>query len=455
MGNARYDFLLGLAEEQRQLMFDAERHIWANPETGYREWETQKYLAGQFEKLGYELKMAGNIPGFSTDIDTGRKGPRLLIMGELDSLIVSSHPECNRATGAVHACGHHAQAAALLGLAAALKRPGALDGLCGSIRLMAVPAEELIEIAFREKLREDGIIKYFGGKVEMMRRGFMDGCDIAVMVHTGDVEKGFSIVDGGNGCVAKSIEYTGVSSHAGGAPDKGINALYAATLGMQAVNSLRETFIDEEHVRFHPIITRGGGVVNAIPHDVAMESYVRGATLEAILGNNRKINRALAASAAAIGANVMLRDRPGYMPLANDRTFAELTVAAVTEALGDGWITYGGWMSGCTDMGDISQVMPALHPVCGGAAGTGHGMDYRIANPEAALVESCKLQLIITEALLGGDANGARRVIDGFKPRFKTYGEFFAEIDSIFLDKQAVIYGDDGRVTLDFTSGAK
>ena len=150
---------------QRDLMFAAERHIWKHPETGYREWKTHEYLAGEFKKLGYELTEAGNIPGFYTDLDTGRPGPKLLIMGELDSLIVATHPECDPETGFVHACGHHAQSAALLGIAAALKQPGALDGMSGSIRLMAVPAEELIEIGYRASLREKGIIKYFGGKV--------------------------------------------------------------------------------------------------------------------------------------------------------------------------------------------------------------------------------------------------------------------------------------------------
>ncbi len=62
---------------QRDLMFAAERHIWKHPETGYREWETHKYLAEKYKELGYELVEAGNIPGFYTDVDTGRPGPKL------------------------------------------------------------------------------------------------------------------------------------------------------------------------------------------------------------------------------------------------------------------------------------------------------------------------------------------------------------------------------------------
>ena len=160
-----------MIEKHRQEMQDVLDFMWENPETGYREWKANAYLKEAYEKLGYQLVMAGDIPGFYTDLDTGRPGPKILILGELDSLICLEHPDADPETGAVHACGHCAQSAALLGLAAALKEPGALDGLSGSIRLCVVPAEELIETGFREELRKKGIIHYFGGKVEFLYRG--------------------------------------------------------------------------------------------------------------------------------------------------------------------------------------------------------------------------------------------------------------------------------------------
>ena len=132
-------------EKYRQLILDAERHIWKNPETGYREFKTSKYLEDKFEELGYSLVKAGNIPGFYTVIDTGRPGPEVMVLGELDSLICPNHKESDKETGYVHACGHNVQAATLLGIAAALTEPGILDKFSGRIRLCAVPAEELIE----------------------------------------------------------------------------------------------------------------------------------------------------------------------------------------------------------------------------------------------------------------------------------------------------------------------
>ena len=308
-----------LIDKHRKEIISAQAYIWQHPQTGYREWLASAYMEQAFEALGYTLFRAGNIPGFYADVDTGNPGPKLCLLAELDSLICHSHPEADKETGAVHACGHSAQCAALLGVAAALKEPGALEDLCGSIRLMVVPAEELIEIEYREELRRQGVIRYMGGKVELMHRGFFKGVDMAMMIHLGTHEgPAFLISRGGNGCLVKNITYLGVAAHAGGAPHEGVNALYAANTAIQAVNALRETFRDEEHIRFHPIITSGGQAVNAIPNRVKIETYVRGASMQAIKDVNIRVNRALAGCAAAFGANVMLNDLPGYSPLHND-----------------------------------------------------------------------------------------------------------------------------------------
>ena len=84
---------LEACENARSLAYEAEAYIWKHPETGYREWNTEAYLAERFEKLGYTLTKAGDIPGFYTDIDTGKPGPKILIFGELDSLICFDHPD--------------------------------------------------------------------------------------------------------------------------------------------------------------------------------------------------------------------------------------------------------------------------------------------------------------------------------------------------------------------------
>lgn len=445
--------LKAMVEQNREKIFAAERYIWKHPETGYREWKTNAYMKKVFEDLGYTLVEAGNIPGFYTDIDTGRPGPKVCIMGELDSLLCSNHPDADPETGAVHACGHNAQCATLVGVAAALKEPGALDGLSGSIRLMTVPAEELLEIGYREGLRQQGVIKYMGGKVEFLHRGYYKDVDISMMIHTSNLPEGtaFSIPKGSNGCVVKNIDYQGVSSHAGGAPHKGINALYAATIGIQAVNSLRETFQDDQHIRFHPIITEGGQAVNAIPNLTKIESYVRGASMEAIIGANERVNRALAASAAAFGANVHLGDRPGYSPLNNDKNLRLVAKEAMEQVVDAAQVSFNdNWSTGCTDMGDISCVMPAIHPYAAGAIGVGHGNDYYIDDAEKACVNAAKALVLMADILLRDDAAMGKKVVAEATPVYPSQEAFLAAIDKLMLDKDAVIYNEDGTVTLDY-----
>ena len=433
-------------EKNRELILAANKYIWENPETGYREWKTHAYLEEEFAKLGYELTLAGDIPGFTAEADTGRPGPTVAVFGEMDGLIVRSHPDADPKTGAVHACGHNAQCAALLGIAAALKEPGALDEMCGKIRLVAVPAEELIELEYRNELRKNGTITYFGGKPEFMRRGLLDGVDMAFMIHTTTSAANTGSVSGGaNGMIGKSVCYQGFSSHAA-SPSKGINAMYAANLGLNAINALRETFKDSDHIRVHPIITHGGDSVNAIPDTVKLESYVRGASMDAIMAVNKKINRAIAATAAAMGAKVQITDFPGYWVRKYDVTMMETMRDAMEQVLDEVKYKPDNWGTGCSDIGDVGAVMPTVHPFVGGATGTGHGDNYYIADPESACVKSAAVQLVFLAMLLKDGAAKAKKVIAEYTPQFASMKEYFAYADSINMDVQAVTYEDNKAI---------
>ncbi|MBQ2862993.1 MAG: amidohydrolase [Clostridia bacterium] len=430
-------------ENRRALILDAERYVWQNPETGYREWKTNNYLKGKYTELGYELTEAGDVPGFYTEIDTGREGPCVLILGELDSVICPEHPESDRETGAVHACGHNAQSAALLGVAAALTDESVVSALCGKIRLCAVPAEELLEIEYRSSLRERGVIKYFGGKTEFLSRGYFDGVDMAFMVHTG--ANVFSVREAHVGCLAKKIIYKGKSSHAGGAPQLGNNALYAATCGLNAVNAIRETFRDSDHIRVHPIMTSGGQMVNAIPSRATLESYVRGRSFDAITKENKKVNRAFVGAALSLGTNIEILDYPGYSPEYNDlemRNVARDAAALAVPSYGFKWDD--GYSAGSTEMGDLSLIMPTVQPFSPGSKGTAHGMDYYIADPVAACVDNAKFQLAMLTLLLCDGAKRAKEIIEGFKPQFESKEAFLAYVDSLYDSGDRIEYLADG-----------
>ena len=438
--------IINAVEQYIELIFAAERWIWAHPETGYREVETSAYMAEQFRALGYELTMADGITGFYTVLDTGREGPEVMILGELDSIICPAHPDANPVTGAVHSCGHNAQCATLLGIAAALKVDGVLDKFCGKIRLCAVPAEELLEIEYRSELKKQGKIKYFGGKSEFLHRGYFDGVDMAFMVHTAGTPYINKVAIG---CIAKSIVYKGVAAHAGGAPWSGHNALYAATCGLNAANALRETFRESDYIRFHPIITHGGDMVNAIPEQVRIESYVRGSTFEGIAKANRRINQALCGAALSIDTNVEIKDMPGYSPLYNDDGMMQLAKDAATLAMPNVECPLTqGVGTGSTDMGDLSCIMPVVHPHCGGARGRGHGNDYRISDPEAACMDSAKWQLAMLLLLLQDGAQRAKQILADFKPKFATKEEFLAYQDSLNDSGDRITYRENGMAEI-------
>lgn len=441
-------------EKHRARILKAERDIWKTPEPGYREVKTNAYMKKAFEEMGYTLTAPEEITGFYTVLDTGREGPTVLVLAELDSLLIATHPECDPVTTAVHACGHHAQCAAMLGIAAALKEEGALDGLCGRIKLCVVPAEEGVEISYRQGLIEKGVISFSSGKPEFISRRYFDDVDVAFMIHTGtadDPNQKFKLATGANGVVRKRTVFHGRSSHAGGAPHKGINALNAASTALMTVNSLRETFREQDYVRFHSIITEGGDAVNAVPETVVTESYVRASSVEALKEANRKINRTLSAVGAAFGATVEICDLPGSEALHHDEGLNTLAARILDEMVGpDGYAWKREWDASSTDMGDVSTLFPSIHGYSMGASGLAHGNNYYITDPEQACVQSAVFQVALLNGLLENDAAEAKRIMAGFTPVFASIDEYLAHKRSMAMHKNTVTHNEDGTITLDF-----
>ena len=432
-------------DKYRQDILDAERWIWQHPEVGYTEWQTNAYLLEKFRSYGYEPVEAGDIPGFYADVDTGRPGPCLAIMGELDALDIANHPES--VNGMTHCCGHNCQCAEMVGIAAALREPGALDGLCGKIRLMLVPAEEMIQLEFRKGLIDEGKIKYLGGKPEFMRRGYFDGVDLSLMVHTdNNNDYDFTCQDGFNGIIAKIITYKGRSSHAGGSPEDGINAQYAATLGLDGCNALRETFRDEDHIRFHPILKGVKSAVNIIPDEMRIESYTRGKGLDAYVSANRKLNRALAAGAVAMGAQLHICDMPGYATEYHDHMFMDLCQKCCEDLSGKEKVKFdhNAWSKGSSDFGDLTMVMPGVQFYANGHTGLGHGIDFCVADPERACVNPAKAELFIADALLSDGAAKAKEILAQYEPPFASIREYLDFIDTLYMDKDVITYTEKG-----------
>jgi len=374
----RGEEIIGLGEQIR-----------SHPELGFKEFKTARLVEETFKKLGLAPRSGLALTGVRADV-TGRagEGPTFAVLGELDALVVAGHPEGDEATGAAHACGHNAQIAGMLGAAMGLLDAKAFDQLAGR----AV---------------------FLGGKPELLRLGHFDDVDLAMMIHTTSrSEDGKAGVPASNnGCVVKTVRYIGRAAHAGGAPHMGINALYAAQIGLMSINAIRETFRDEDTIRVHPIITHGGSQVNVIPGEARLETYVRGRTLEGIRDANAKVDRALRAGALALGAQVEIETLPGYLPLRTDSTLARLFRRNADALFGTGECREAGHRAGSTDMGDLSQVIPVLHPYMGGARGTGHAADYQIVDRHLAYVMPARAMAAMAVDLLWDDAAEAREVL--------------------------------------------
>jgi len=393
--------------------------IRRHPELGFKEVRTSRLVEETLGRLGFKPRSGLALTGVRADL-AGRAGdgPTFAVLGELDALVVAGHPEADPETGAAHACGHNAQIAGLLGCAMGLVDAGAAEHLAGRVVFFAVPAEEYGDVEWRVSQARQGRIEFLGGKPELLRLGHFDDVDLAMMIHTTSrPEDGRAgVPQSNNGCIVKTVRYIGRAAHAGGAPHMGINALYAAQIALAAINAIRETFRDEDTIRVHPIITHGGSQVNVIPAEVRLETYVRGRTVEAILAADRKVDRALRAGALALGAKVEIETLPGYMPMTCDPVMADLFRARAAELVGEANVRQIGHRTGSTDMGDLSQVMPVLHPYVGGAVGTGHGPDYAVVDPPLAYVVPAKALAAMVVDLLADGAAGAREVLTRARP---------------------------------------
>jgi len=390
-------------------------------ESGYKEIQTSKKVIKAFKKLGQEDIQSGiALTGMRTTLDTGNPGPNIAVIGELDGLPVPGHPHENLENGMAHACGHHVQIGNMLTVLTGLSDKKILDHLSGKITFFAVPAEEFVEIQWRNELRKNEDIEFLGGKQEMIKLGAFDDIDMAMMTHTTPRKIKFSYGGTDNGLVAKFIEFKGVASHAGASPESGINALNAANIAISAINSQRETFRDEDHIRVHPIITKGGNVVSTVPDQVNIETFIRGSSIDSILDANKKVDNCIKAGALATGAKVKITTIAGYLPLHNDRNLLEIYKKNLNNNFDEKELILDGHSGGSTDMGDISNLIPSIHPYVGGCSGnSNHSADMVVDDYNLAILESGRMMAHTIIDLLENNAEKSKQITENFSPKFK------------------------------------
>ena len=407
--------------------------IASQPELGFKEHNTAAKIAEIFNQYNIPYTAGHAITGVKGRLSGKTSTRNIAVLGEMDAVTCFEHPLADGNTGAAHACGHHAQIAAMVGCGIGLITAGIMKHLDGDVTLFAVPAEEYVEIEYRNKLRQQGIISYLSGKSELIRQGAFDDVDMAMMIHLstdGDAERTVQIGGTSNGFIGKMIKYIGKEAHAAGAPHEGVNALNAAMIALVAVNAQRETFKDEDYVRFHPIITKGGDLVNIIPAEIRMESYVRARTLDAMMDANKKVDRALQAGADAVGAQVEINDLPGYMPMINNPAMSQLFSENAAALLGQQAIKQLHHHAASTDMGDLAHIMPVIHPWIGGVTGNAHTRDFMVSDPEMAYIISAQCMAMTVIDLLADNASQADNLLSSYTPPLSKV-QYIAFMDSI------------------------
>lgn len=393
--------------------------IAEEPELGYKEVKTSAKVREAFDRLGIAYETGFGVTGIKARLAGAGHRRTVALLGELDAIVCREHPMSDPVTGAAHCCGHNVQIANLVAVAMAMKDVDAMKYLGGDLVLFAVPAEEYVEIEYRNKLREEKKIEFLGGKAQIIAEGGFDDVDMALQMHVDPAthpEGNFQVGNTSNGFIGKLITYRGKAAHAAGAPDKGVNALNAAMMGVMGVNAIRETFREDDCVRFHPIINAGGDLVNVIPDYVKMESYVRASNLPAMKDVNARINRALEAGAMALGAECDIHDLAGYLPMKPDENFRAVLRANAEKIFGAEFVTEGEHAAGSTDMGDVSHLMPVVHPWVGCVSGVLHGANYRLTDEKTAFTKTPQVLAGTIVDLLWDDAAEAERICAAHKP---------------------------------------
>lgn len=411
--------ILRLIDVHKDQIIAFAEDIAAHPEPGYEEFCTAGKTAEVLKNLGYKVTEHLARTGVK-GTKSIKEGPSLTVIGELDAIGCHSHPNANPVTGVAHACGHHAQMAAMIGCAIAMADPDVQKCLAGTVNFLAVPAEEYIDADKRTRLKKEGI-EFCCGKSEMIRTGVFDDTDIALTthVHMVPVEEDFYLGNPAcNGYSAERVTVRGKAAHGAIDPWNGVNALSITTSAIQMMGLMRETFREEDHVRLHNVIRKAGDVINSVPDEAIVETKVRAASLDKICEITDMVNRAYAGSAYAFGGKIEMEKLQGYMPIIPRAADNALIEAADDLGLNYRTVQKGDFNNACTDVGDLSHLVPVVNFTFKGFEGKLHGADFKIADPEKAYILPAKLLALTVYKLLKNGGQEAKKITKSYTPVF-------------------------------------
>ena len=391
--------------------------LWTHAELGFQEFRTAEKFAEKMKGLGLRTQEGLAVTGVKSYLKDDAHGPTVCLMGEFDGIPIPTHAYANPETGAAHCCGHHAQATGVVGAAIALSDPEIAASLAGNVVFFGVPAEEYVEVTKRNEMRNQGLIRYGCGKCELIRIGAMDDLDIVVGHHASTTKKYLVANRSCNGFVTKMVQFHGRAAHAAGEPQRGIDAMSAANIAMHAVDVQRESFRDEDTIRVHSCISKGGDAANIIADDVRLEYSIRGKTIPAYMDAAKKVDRSLRAGAVATGCGLTITNLPGNLPIIPVKD-ASVIEEALSHVCGDTPITCTGpefHSTSSGDYGDVSCLMPLLQFNTGGFRGALHTPDVELDDIDDAYVIPAKVFALTAYKLLKNGGDRAKAIIESFE----------------------------------------
>lgn len=412
--------IIHIIEEHRKEIEIFAKDIEAHPEPGFYEERTAAHIAAFLRTLGLNTQEHLARTGVRADW-MEQDGPNVTIISEMDAIGCRKHPMADLNNGTAHACGHHAQVAAMIGAALALTDEEVRASLSGSVSFFSVPAEEYIDAGKRKHLRDSGIGFPGSGKSELIRTGAFRNSDILLTTHVHMVPVEEDLYLGNpscNGFMAEEVVVKGKAAHAAIAPWDGVNALSIASSAIQMMGLMRETFRETDHVRLHNVIRKAGDVINSVPDEAVIETKVRASSLERIREIQNMVNRAYDGAAYAFGGSVEKELLQGYMPV-RYRAADEVMIESA-KLLGCSYRTVnsGDFNNACTDVGDLTQIFPVLNFTFGGFEGTLHSPEFRIVDSDLAYIRPAKMLALTTYRLLRGKAEEAEKIIKNYSSVF-------------------------------------
>jgi amidohydrolase len=369
-----------------QQLGELSRRIHANPEVAFQEYKASEWLTEYLEENGFAVERGiCELPtAFQGSYGTGK--PAIAFLAEYDAL-----PKLG------HACGHNLIAMSAIGAGVAAKR--VVDACGGGIMVIGTPGEEL-----------------YGGKAIMVERGAFDNVDMAMIVHPGG---GNRVIMNTLTCQTLEVEFTGRAAHAAADPEAGINALEAMVLSYNAVNSLRQHIRDK--ARVHGIITDGGEAANIVPAHTAANFIVRAEDDNYLDELKERVINCFAGASAATGAELKYQwAEVRYAAMLNNLTMARLfrknmRFLGRNIPLGDATL----W-GGSSDVGNVSQLLPAIQPLVAIAPA-----DVLIHSPRFAMAAAsdnalnCLLDAAKAMAMTVVDLLAEPEVVAGVQEEFK------------------------------------